>query len=74
MKNSGENRTNGKRQIIEDLLTPDKVCSILKISRSEFYKLVYRRELPAIKVGWLLRIEQSAFREFINARRRPAVG
>ena len=43
--------SNQEREKCEALLTPDEVCTVLKISTAKFYRLVTSGRLPAVKIG-----------------------
>lgn len=43
------------------LLDVSQVADYLRISRSSVYKLIERRQIPAIKIGRLLRIRKREF-------------
>ena len=47
------------------LLTPDEVADALHTSRSHVYLLVKRAELPAVKIGKLIRVPSSAVRRLV---------
>lgn len=58
-----------EREPLEPLLNRDDVRAILRISKSQFYRLVEFGELPALKIGSEWRIEPRNLREFIASRR-----
>jgi excisionase family DNA binding protein len=55
------------------LLTPDQVGQRLAVSRSMVYKLVRTRVLPALYIGRLPRIEESALAMYLE-RQGSAAG
>ena len=50
----------------EELLRPDEVCNVLKISPAKFYRLVTSGRLPAMKIGSTWRVRPSALSDWMN--------
>jgi excisionase family DNA binding protein len=48
------------------LLNADDVAKLFKISKSMAYKLIREGEIPAIKLGRLVRVRRSDLAAFIN--------
>lgn len=48
------------------MLTPDEVCTVLKISTAKFYRLVTSGRLPAVKIGSNWRVRPSTLGSWIN--------
>lgn len=53
-----------------DLLTPDDVCTLLKVKKSWLYDEVERGALEAIRLGKQLRFCPSDLAHYLNANRR----
>jgi excisionase family DNA binding protein len=55
------------KQLIDEtaLLTPDEVADALNTTRGHVYLLIRRAEIPAVKVGKLLRVPLSAVRRLV---------
>ena len=51
---------------LEDLLTVNRTCEILAISRVTFYRLIRRGELKIIKVGDRTRVNPDDLRRYIK--------
>lgn len=51
-----------------DLLTPDDVCSLLKVKKSWLYDAVETGELEAIRLGKQLRFRPSALIRYLDER------
>ena len=51
-----------------DLLTPDDVCSLLKVKKSWLYDAVENGALEAIRLGKQLRFRPSALIRYVDAR------
>jgi excisionase family DNA binding protein len=47
------------------LLTPDEVADALSTTRAHVYLLVKRAELPAVKIGKLIRVPAGAVRRLV---------
>jgi excisionase family DNA binding protein len=48
-----------------ELLSPDEVVARLRVGRHQVYALIRRGELPAVRVGKLLRIPAAVVLEFV---------
>ena len=48
------------------LYTPKNIMAIMRISRSSVYKLFSSEGFPSIKMGGILRIENTAFEKWLN--------
>ena len=48
-----------------ELLSPDEVVARLRVGRWQVYALIRRGELPAVRVGKLLRIPAAAVVDFV---------
>jgi len=55
------------RTIVPEMLYPQEVADIMKVSRWTVYELVKRKKLPATKIGKGIRIPMKAVMEFINS-------
>lgn len=53
----------------EKLLTPLEVCNLLGIRMSKFRSAVFKRELPIIKIGRLIRISQQDLNDWIRQKK-----
>ena len=54
----------------EKLLTAKEVAEILGLKLSTIYDWVYRRKIPYIKIGSLLKFRHKAVEEFIDTHTR----
>lgn len=54
------------------LLTPDEASALLKVTRRTVYKLIKGGELPAIRIGGLLRVSEDQLDDFIAQSRTTA--
>jgi excisionase family DNA binding protein len=52
---------------LEDLLTPDEICSILKIKKQRLYEWVHFNQIPYIKVGRFLRFSRKQIKEWLES-------
>jgi len=50
------------------LLTPNQVCTILNIRMSKFRSMIFRNELPVIRLGRLLRIDKNELPKWIESK------
>jgi excisionase family DNA binding protein len=57
-----------------NLLKPEALEPMLKISRSAVYNLAHRGQLPGAKIGGTLRFRRRALYAFILAKERVAQG
>lgn len=54
---------------MERLLDVKEAASLLGCSEAAVRKWVYQRRLPAVRVGWLLRVRVTDLEAFVQARR-----
>lgn len=54
-----------------DLLTVPEAAKLLRISRNLAYELVARDELPAVRLGRVIRIPRSLLDEWITSQASP---
>jgi len=47
--------------------TPEDIMELLQLSRTSVYKLFKRSDFPAIRLGRMLRVEQSKFDKWLEA-------
>jgi excisionase family DNA binding protein len=64
----------GKSDALEDLLTPEEVCSLLRIKKQRLYEWVHFGQIPYVKVGRFLRFSRSKITEWINSRSYDIIG
>ena len=57
-----------------DLLTPDEVAELLRVSKTSVYRLVERRAIRFYRVCGLLRFEREDVRAFLGAGRVEPMG
>jgi excisionase family DNA binding protein len=57
-----------------DLLTPDEVAELLRVSKASVYRLVERRAIRFYRVCGLLRFEREDVRAFLGAGRVEPMG
>lgn len=57
-----------------DLLTVPEAAKVLRISRNLAYELVARQELPAIRLGRVIRIPRYSLDEWIASQAAQRVG
>ena len=48
------------------MLTPDDIMQVLRLSRSTVYNMLKRGEIPSVKIGNMLRINKSAFEHWLE--------
>jgi excisionase family DNA binding protein len=53
------------------LLTASEVARLLHISRSQVYRLMYRGDLPGLKVGYVRRFRGADVRRYLNRQPGP---
>ncbi len=53
------------------MLTVREVAERLKVSTKTVYRLVYRGELPAYKVGRSVRVQEEDLKSFLEKQRVP---
>ena len=51
---------------IEDLLTPEEVCALLKIKKQRLYEWVHFEKIPYIKIGRFLRFSGKRIKEWLE--------
>jgi excisionase family DNA binding protein len=57
-----------------DLLTPDDVCTLLKVKKSWLYDTVEAGEIEVIRLGKQLRLQPSAISAYLAERARSPQG
>ena len=57
-----------------ELLTPDELASILKISKNGVYRLVEKRRIPFHKITRSVRFDRKDVESFLERNRIEAVG
>jgi len=55
-----------KALIENNLITPDEVASILRMSKSSIYRIIEKREIPFYKISGSLRFKKSDIENYIN--------
>jgi excisionase family DNA binding protein len=50
-----------------ELLTPEEVCSLLRIKKQRLYEWVHFKQIPYVKVGRFLRFSSEALRQWLAA-------
>ena len=58
----------------QDLLTPDEVAELLRVSKTSVYRLVERREIRFCRVCGLLRFCRSDVEQFLRAGSVDPIG
>ena len=58
----GENMEN------ETLLTPDELCTALKVKKATLRGWIYRDKIPFLKIGGALRFRPSALQDWLRQR------
>jgi len=53
---------------MEELLKPDEVASILKISKAKAYSLLNSGEIPTVRIGVLLRVRRADLEWYIREK------
>ena len=51
---------------LPDILTPDEISEIMRINKSAVNRIIRSGDLKVIRYGGIVRIEKSAFREWLN--------
>jgi putative molybdopterin biosynthesis protein len=51
-----------------ELLKPDEMADVLKISRAKAYTMLRRGELPTVRIGSLVRVRRSDLERYIHER------
>lgn len=52
------------------LLTPEEVCRFLGIKMSKFRSAVFKKELPVIRIGRLIRIDQKDLEQWVESLKK----
>jgi excisionase family DNA binding protein len=52
-----------------ELLKPDEMADMLKISRAMAYTMLRRGEIPTLQIGSLVRVRRSGLEKYIDERR-----
>jgi len=52
-----------------NLITPDELASILRMSKSSIYRIIEKREIPFYKISGSLRFKESDIESYINSSR-----
>jgi excisionase family DNA binding protein len=53
-----------------EIMTANEVAAFLKVNRAKVYRLVQRKELPSVRVGWDHRFRRTDIDEWIEAREK----
>ena len=56
---------------MEQLLTTEQIMEVLKIKKSTLYSWVHQNKIPHIKLGRLLRFQESLIAEWIATKEHP---
>lgn len=56
----------------EKLLTPQEACQFLSIKMTKFRNAVFKKEIPYIKIGRLIRIDIDDIRKWIEINKVKA--
>ena len=51
----------------DDLMTPDDVCDLLKVTKDWLYDQVQARRIPHVRLGRHLRFQRSGLLEYLTA-------
>jgi excisionase family DNA binding protein len=51
-----------------ELLTPEELCSLLKIKKQRLYEWVHLGRIPYLKVGRFLRFSRSRIQEWLESQ------
>lgn len=52
------------------LLTPEEVCGLLGIKMSKFRSAVFKKELPVIRIGRLIRVNQKDLEQWVESLKK----
>lgn len=52
---------------LKDLMTPEELCSLLKVKRQRLYEWVHLGRIPYIKVGRFLRFSRSQINAWLES-------
>lgn len=55
------------KHVLEDLLTPDELCCMLKVKKQRVYDWVHLDRIPYIKVGRFLRFSRPDIEDWLKA-------
>lgn len=53
----------------QKLLKPSDVCSLLQITMSKFRYAVFRKQIPVIRIGRLIRIDPEDLEKWIQSQK-----
>lgn len=56
----------------EKLLTTDEAAALLAIKPSKLRSAVFKREIPYLKIGRLVRFAKADLMKWLEARKKPA--
>lgn len=56
--------------IINRLLTADEVAEILHVKKKSIYQMIYRSQIPCVKLGRTLRFSADDIEAYINQGKR----
>jgi len=59
--------------VLEKLITPDELCRLFRIPKSQVYKLVHQKKIPYLKIGRALRFEESQIILWLEKQRNATV-
>ncbi|MFB0562992.1 MAG: helix-turn-helix domain-containing protein [Candidatus Lokiarchaeia archaeon] len=71
MKRMTRNRI---KSFLEDLLTPEELCSMLKVKKQRLYEWVHLNRIPYIKVGRFLRFSRSDIEAWLQSKSSDIIG
>lgn len=54
---------------MDEILTPEEICKILKIKMSKFRSSVFQGQLPVIRLGRLVRIRRCDLEKWIEEKK-----
>jgi excisionase family DNA binding protein len=54
------------------LLRPPQVATYLGVSRAKAYQLIAQGDIPAVRIGRLVRVLRSDLDQFVERQRQPA--
>lgn len=69
-----KNRMPIDSNLISQLLTPDELADLLKISKSGVYRLIEKRQIPFFKVGGSLRFNKDDIMSYLRRNRFESIG
>ena len=53
---------------MEKLLTIDQLCSLINLKKATVYDFVYRKRIPYVKIGRLLRFREDLIEEWLQQK------